>query len=149
MNTRLIIIGTVALLSLGACAKKEAIDVAQHKDEIRQAVRVEIQKVVQDPERAERISKTMDEFLPLLERIQRDRMAYMKEFRDVDQRYDATREDYRLIFDHLRDSRKANLIQFLALRGKIRSEMTDVEWAKLTQSRKKLRQALRVAVGNF
>jgi hypothetical protein len=80
-----------------------------------------------------------------LEQIQQDRAAYLKEFHDVDARYNSTMDDYRLVFQHLREIRNARVADYVAIREKMRSEMTPIEWAKLVHTSKNTAALLRIS----
>jgi len=140
------------VLSLGillGCGKKEPVDISQVKEQARQSIRHEIQRVVKDPERAGRVSSIAEEYIPLFEKISQDQAAYLKELREVDAAYNSTLENYLAVSDGFRQKKKAYLLAFLDIRNRLKNEMSADEWESFSKLRTKMRTALGHAARNL
>ena len=135
-RARLSALALVAVFgALAACASKPKPTLEQRAEAEIQAYKVQIQKTVTDPARADRLVTAVDEWEQILRQAASMAQEYRAKVQALDADYGATRAEYAALFRQHDAQRAALIQQSLALRKKITSLTTDSEWQQLKQAR--------------
>ena len=130
----------LALAAVAGCSSKHLTPEQQAQADV-EAYEAQIRKVVADPARADQLVALTNEF----QQQMRESAAILRDYRAkvaaLNSNYEATREDFEVLFSQQDAHREALLREVAALREQIAAIMTDSEWEELKKANQRMLDA--------
>jgi len=132
---------TLALATVAGCSSKRGLTPEQQAQADVTAYEAQIHKIVPDPARADQLVALTNEFQQLATESIANVKSYRAKVAALNSDYDATRQDYEVLFSQQDASREAFIKKAGALRERMAALTTDSEWEELKKARLRLLDA--------
>jgi septal ring factor EnvC (AmiA/AmiB activator) len=138
-----------AALTAAGCSLSRSSQTERVLDDVLESYREQVSQVIEDRERAGRLSALGEELVHQLREDTEELREMAEEFRIQNARYDTTREELEVLLAAINEHRREMGAKVLAARAGAVSLTTPVEWQGFMDRRRTLRDLARENPGLF